>query len=964
MRRGRRPRQQPPAAASDNHVGGSTVLLERESAHNLVAAALLAAQAGRGSMLLVRGPLGIGKSALLESVNELGSRLDALTLRANAASMEHDFSFGVVRQLLEPALSRASPADVERWLSGAAQNSRPALADDTLTSRPYPHRAPEFEAVLHGLSTLVATMSRDRLLLILIDDLHWADAESLHWLRHFARRMQSKRVLLVCTLLDGDIRAELPSVRELTGHAQHTIVPTSLGIAGTRTLVHHHCDGPADEEFVTACHRASGGNPLFLTSLLTEAAFRGLKPSAEHAADAAGLRPSLLRQRLLVLLTSLPEQVRRTAFAMTILDPDPDAELLGRLAGLDAVRQAEALRILHALGLVTGLARPRFVHPVVQDAVEEGMPLSERAAMHVVAAELLHRSGRPAEQVADQLMAVITPQGPWAAQVLRTAADSALRRGAPKAAAQYLRRALLDSSPAGPDRARLLVDLATVERSFATSASVRHVAQAVPLLDSTREQAAALARLGPIVIDSVSLQVDEMLRRIAGDLTGSGQLEGPDRELALRLEARLRYMSAWDPADLATSVRRLSGLGPDPAIDTVGERELLAVLIYAATAANSIPASEAARLSMQLLDREPPSPVHVHTTLPLTTAVLAGADHVDGVMAWLDEAYRIAERREGDVEQAVIRTEQSLVALASGDLADARAKILEAYQLSGSDQGGFTTMSASTLAVVALQADEPGLAEQILRRHRVGVEAQHLAALLAMVKGATAARQRDRQAALDHFLNAGHRLEQISWHNPVLLPWASRAALMHHRLGDTVRAAELSRHEVEQAQAWGAPATVGRALSVQGLVTPGRRGLELLEESVEILESSANRFELCKALTALGERLGAPHSRGAAALRRALDLAVECGAPSLSERIRIRLGNGSPEPRMSPLPLTPAEHKVARLAATGSSNQAIADQLSISVRAVEKHLTSCYRKLGIKGRSALAPALDQRGAGR
>lgn len=656
--------------------------MERESDLNLVNSALKGAESGHGALVVVRGPLGIGKSALLESIGELGARMGALILRANAAAMEHDFCFGVVRQLVEPALSRASAVEDERWRAGYACHAREVLADDALTAHEHPLPDADLETAFHGLSTLVDNMSGDRLVLVLVDDLQWSDNESLRWLKHLVGRTANNRVVVVCTLLDGEVGTAQPLLRELLSQAEHIATPARLSVEAVRTIVQRHYEATADDEFVTACHELSGGNPLFLTSILGEATFRCLKPTAAYAADLAALRPSLLRQQLLIMLESLPQHIRRAAAAMTILGEGTNPEILGRLAELDAVQRADAIRVLLALGLITDPAAPRFVHPVVQDAFEEGLPLSERAALHVVAAELLHGCGQPVERVADQLMAVVTPQGPWAVQVLRTAADNALRRGRPKAATRYLRRALLDSPPTGPQRARLLVDLATMERSFATAASVRHIAQAVPLLSTTREKAAAMARLGSVVIDPASLQIDEMLQRVTADLTASGLTTGADRELALRLEARLIHMSAWDPGELAACARRLTELGADPSIDTVGERELLAVLIHGAMAANRLTASEAARLSVRLLDREPPSPVHVHTTLPLVLATLTAADSAQGVMAWLDEAYRIAEGREGDVEQAVIRVEQALVALSTGNLTDAKAKIMDARRLS------------------------------------------------------------------------------------------------------------------------------------------------------------------------------------------------------------------------------------------------------------------------------------------
>jgi len=594
--------------------------------------------------------------------------------------------------------------------------------------------------------------------------------------------------------------------------------------------------------------------------------------------------------------------------------------------------------------------------------VEEGMPMAERAALHALAAELLYRAGRPAEQVADQLLAIAAPQGAWATQVLRGAADSAQRRGAPEASARYLRRALLDSSPSGADRGRLLVDLATSERSFAPAAAVRHIAQAVPLLDSPVERAEAVTRLAPTVLASTLLPVHDLLRQVADGLGDERQLCGHERELALRLEARIRHTASSDPVELAESVVRLKMLGPEPAMDTAGERELLAVLLNSVTCANALPAAEVAQLCNRILEREPAFPSQEHTALPMVVINLVAADSVHALGSWLDMAHQNASRRKTRVEQALIRTEQALVSLACGRLTESRDRAVEAFDLAGTEHDEVLTVSAVALASVAIQARDYRLVERLLDgRQRAAAQEPYLWALLTLLKGTVAAHEGDPHTALDHFYDAGHRLEQSDWRNPVLLPWASCAALVHHRLGESERAAALGLQEVERAQAWGAPSALGRALTVQGRVTEGPPGVVLLKDAVDVLETSANRFELCQGLLALGGRLGPGVLEGEAALRRAYTLALECGAPWLARRAGAKLGDAVPGPAPVRGPLTPAERKVAELAASGLTNQVIADDLGITCRAVEKHLTNCYRKMSIKGRAVLADALRELG---
>jgi DNA-binding CsgD family transcriptional regulator len=935
------------------------VLLEREKDLASMAAALRAAAEGHGAMAVIRGPLGVGKSALLEAISELGALRDTLTLRAHAAATERDFPFGVVRQLIEPALSRLSETQAARWCAGTTFGSGLVPYEEPLAVHPSPQSAERLEAALAALAALVDNMSGDGTVLILIDDLQWADAESLRMLCRVARRLRGRRILLVCTLLTGDARSEQPLVQELLSLAEHTPAPSNLGYASTRSLVEEYYGTPADEEFVRVCHDRSGGNPLFLRSIVTEAQFHGLKPCVRDSAAAVTLRPQSLRRRFMVFLDSMPVHVRRAAFAMTALDGNTDRHLLGCLSELDAARQADSLLVLKKSGVIADPLQPVFAQSVVRDAVEDCMQLAERAAMRVAAAKLLHRSGHPVEQVAERLMTVVTPQDRGAVHILRMAAGSALRRGSPRDAARYLRRALLDCSLTGPDRSRLLIDLATAERSFSTAASMRHVLEAVPLLDTVQERAAVVTDLSPVLMDPASLQVGEILRRVSADLAKSDPPSTADRELKLRLEARERLFScATNPVNVQLALRRLKALGPQPPMNTLGERELLTVLLHIATVANAAPAEELASLSMRLLHHDPPSHAHVHTTLPLVVHVLTAADKADSAVRWLTEAYRVAESRRGNVEQAVIRTEQALVAIGQGNLADAKVKVRQSSVLADPALDGPPAACVAVLAIVALNTGEPKLAERVLSKARLESENRYLTALGSMARGAVAAGMGRTQTGLDHFLAAGRMMDQMGWRNPVILPWASYAALMHHRLGDTARAVELCHKQVEDARAWGAPNGVGKALTVLGRVTSGHRGVELLKEAIDVLEKSGNRYTLCMALYALGRRLEPNRAQSRAVLVRALQLSIECNSSWLTEKIRSLLSEKTTSQVSGREELTPSEYRVTQLATAGLTNQEISGQLEISCRAVEKHLTRCYRKLGIRGRLDLAAALS------
>lgn len=937
----------------------TALLLERESELARTTSALRRAAEGEGSLLVVRGPLGVGRSTFLEAVAAHAHGEGFLTLRAQAAAAEETYTLGVVRQLMDSVLA-AVPADEQgrglREAAVAACTAAPPVAGAVP-----PWSTVAFQQAPHRLTTLLESMASRQPVVVMVDDLQWSDTDSLLALAPALARRRQHRVLFVLSVLPGDVRGARDHVGQLLEQADRAVELAALGRDSVSLLVEEAYGTPPHGAFVDTLLQRSGGNPLLVTALVDEAQYQALQPTEAGAAAAAALRPERARRRLAAFLRSQPDHVRRVAYALTVLDAVADPQLMTRLAEIDEPRRAEAVDVLRLAGLVAERSGSLIPGTLLWDLLEESMPAAERTAMRGVAAELLHRTGHPAELAAEQLMSVITLHGPQAVEILRTAADSAVRRGSPRDAARYLRRALLDTSPTDHDRARLLVDLATAERSFASAASLRHVAEAVPLLESVRERADAVTRLGPLLMDPAAFGIDAVRRAVTEELGRSEPDDWIERELALRLEAREHVLSAQDPAHAQRALRRFRSLGPSPALRTTGERELVTSLMHIAFVSNSASAEELTALCTQLLEREPPAPEHVHSTMPLAINILAGAGRTEGAAGWLREAHLLAQRRGGEVEQAVIRAEQALVALADGRLAQARQKVVQADALAGPDSGGLPTICAAVLAIVALHTEEPHLAEQILTRHRLHVENQHLAALLHLARGTIAAGRGETRTALVHFRTAGQRAERIGWHNPVTVPWASCAALMHHRLGEHEEAVASALLEVERSRAWGAPVRLGRALVALGRVSPGREGVTLLQEAVEVLEKGSNTHELCQALYALGTHPETDRRRRASALKRAHELAVDNGADSLARAIAQKREEHTPRTSARTDLLTPSERKVAELAATGLSNSAISARLGTSSRMVEKHLTNSYRKLGIPGRPDLARALEELG---
>ncbi|TWG05793.1 regulatory LuxR family protein [Streptomyces brevispora] len=218
-------------------------------------------------------------------------------------------------------------------------------------------------------------------------------------------------------------------------------------------------------------------------------------------------------------------------------------------------------------------------------------------------------------------------------------------------------------------------------------------------------------------------------------------------------------------------------------------------------------------------------------------------------------------------------------------------------------------------------------------------------------------------AALGDFLEAGRLARSWGVDRPAILPWRTDAADVLFRLGETQRAKVLVEQQFADPDAR-RPWVRGISLRLRAVTSDPRQQLALLNQSVDELSRSGDRVELTRSLAALGRSLRAiaEPARADAVIRRAWNLARECGAQSLCEEIRPELGpedrmsrSGAPEEyRSDPdTKLSDSERRVATLAASGYTNREISLKLHITVSTVEQHLTRVYRKLNITRRQDL-----------
>ena len=447
------------------------------------------------------------------------------------------------------------------------------------------------------------------------------------------------------------------------------------------------------------------------------------------------------------------------------------------------------------------------------------------------------------------------------------------------------------------------------------------------------------------------------------------RLASTDRRAALMLEAAAlgaAQLDAQTADEAAPRIAQLSWLAEE-------QRDIppsvFGTLAVAATMANE-PADTVAGLALRALEAAPkllPEAVDRPPFFYHACAALTVAEHFTEAQARFDEAIPDARRLGSLLYVLGLSCYRAFLHLRIGNLADAEADARIALE-TGPRLPGFH--AAAALAVLLETLAERGELEaaeaadgyyRLAERYPTMIQGGWVLA----ARGRLLLAELRPAAALDELLAAGDLFTRLRSPSPTT-PWRSDAALAHLALGEQAEARALAAEEVALAQAFNGPRTLGIALRAAGLVEGGRRGLELLDQAVRVLERSGGRLEHARAMTDLGAALrrGGQRTESREILRAALDLAHRCGALALTERARTELIAAGARPRRLLLSgldsLTPSERRVTELAAAGLPNRDIAQHLFITARTVEGHLTHAYQKLAITSREQLPAAVASR----
>ena len=463
-----------------NEAAVTSQLLERSEELARIESALAEARAGRGTFVVIEGPAGIGKTALLAAARILAAGGGMRVLRSRGTELERDFAFGVVRQLFEPPLAEASALERAELLQGAAGVAAGVLGLPGAPATDGPPSAgvdPSF-AVLHGLYWLCANLTAVGPLCMVVDDAHWADAASLRYLAFLLTRLDELDASLVVATRPREAGTDAELLATVTTDPSADVIRVApLTGAAVAQLVESRLAAVPDPVFVDACLRATRGNP-FLMRVLVEALSEGaIAPTSESARHVERIGARTVGRSIRLRLRRLPEHAGRLARALAILEQG-DLLQAARLAGLEEPVAAEAAELLTIAGILESGRPLAFIHPIVRSGIYSELSGVDRAQGHRRAARLLAEQPGADERVARHLLLSEPAADPWVVERLVEAACAAGKQGAPESEAVFLRRALAEPPPPG-DRSALLLDLGMAEASAGLADWPEHLQRAI-----------------------------------------------------------------------------------------------------------------------------------------------------------------------------------------------------------------------------------------------------------------------------------------------------------------------------------------------------------------------------------------------------------------------------------------------------------------------------------------------------
>lgn len=912
------------------------------------------AAAGTPTALLVEGEAGIGRSTLLAEMAKHAENVGFSVAHTRLPPAESQSAYSTVGRLLH-GLQLLRRRNTQRGegegegegdpvsLSGPGSllASGPLSGSDSLSGSAPDYR--EFEQALAVASDGAPT-------LLVLDDLHWCDGPSLHWLGRMANQGRTLQVTLLASARTGETVAAPAPFGDLADRCRRTAL-VGLAPAAVERIVRSALPEECDPGFLRAVVRETGGNPRLLWSLLDELIGRGAAPDEETGRQLAQYAPESAADDAYARMRGLGRSAVSMAQAVAVLREHAELAIAGRLAGLTGAEAASAVDRLVRRQLLVNQQPLAFRRPLVAAAIERFLPVSTADTLHSRAARVLHERGAEKAEVAEHLVHTSPGIDAWAGEILHDAGVDAMAAGRPRAGERYLRRALREPRPWAP-RACLPPD---------SAASLPDSAE--PLPDSagpTREEAACV----------------DIASHLAGALQMFGRAEEArtvlDRtalrlarvdSLAVRLEAQAMATALVDMAPAVEMNRRATAVSGRVWQDTIA-RQCLDTVRAVQCCRHGGSADEARALALGVLTGPAPGHFLDRTLYWANVITLGRVEDDDSALHYCDlgtvradsegdqlgsafahavrcrllyqvgrlgeavEAARSATillKRSGvDVRLFPWLQEQSMLAhvlVERGETAEAArllGAVTGAVAGSGTGSGASSGTGHGTDADASASASAGAGAEQS-GRSRSQPELGSGRGHLLLARG-------DARGAIAEFLDYGalllsHNISGVSY--GAWRSWATRAFAALGEDGhesERERARRLAEAELVLARRWGRPKVIGAALHACALVADAEDGLRLFEEAQDTLGGPHARLPLARVLTDHGtalRRLGRDRE-AAPLLRRAAALAAACDAVPLAEHARCeaRLADAAadgPVPAQAQAPAPGPAPETARL---------------------------------------------------
>lgn len=903
----------------------------RDEEQRALSTLLQKARASDSGTLVVRGPEGIGKSALL--TDTVAKAEGIRVLQAAGVESESGLAFSGLHQLLRPLeeLIQGLPGPQAAALGGALGLSADGGDDLFLVGA--------------AALTLLATAAEAQPLLCVIEDAQWLDAASVVAITFAARRLQAERIAMLFAVREDvgvadAVATELPELRleGLDPEASAALIADEAGI----TLA---------PEVLNRIIASAEGNPLVLLEVplaLSDAQRAGREqlpdplPLTARLEEAFSSRAALLPdQTQLLLLVAAADSSGETAVVLRA------ARTLGVSADDFTAEAAGLLEISED--------RVKFRHSLVRSALYQRATFGERQRVHNALADVFAQDGEDDLHAWHRAAATVEPADDVAAELERSA-ERAKARGGYASAAKALARAAVLTSDSSERGAR---KLAAAELAAAAGES----GTARALLEDARRLLSDPLLLADVELLRGKLELELGSGLVAHDIfmSAADEVAELDRARAakLLLEATRAALYAGDADALVRTGRRAQQL----------RRRAGATFELTVSAGLSLFWEEDGRAGRILLDEA----IALAESDPLrfqwaARCALQRGDETTARAFSRREAERA--RRDGAVTALVV----SLSRLAFAEILEdrfvsARANAAEGLRLA--NQIGLTNQVGYYRALVGWTAALLGRADETQREAEAALQLAR-ASDGGWTAGAASLALGELELGLARWADAVTHFQAIATTGSPYLERRSAPSLVLAavRAGrPDVAAAALEKFErwVARTRSRSQLALVARS---RALLADDNVAVAKFEQATRLHARTPRPFEQGRTELLYGEHLRRAGQRRKARqhLRLALGLFSQTGAVLWHERAAIELRASGETLRRSEGTLldrlTPQELQIARFVATGASTKAVAAQLFLSPRTVDAHLRNIFRKLAITSRAQLAGLpLGDRGEG-